>query len=115
MMIEHVTDVQVLRPARAMLLTVREGQVWLTRAGDAEDHVLAAGERLAVAAGEPLYVEPWRRGEAVRLSWQALPAATPVALPVLRTAMAQGLRRVADGLRDAARRVDVPPPACPAA
>jgi hypothetical protein len=98
-----------------MLLTVREGQVWLTRAGDAEDHVLAAGERLAVAAGEPLYVEPWRRGEAVRLSWQALPAATPVALPVLRTAMAQGLRRVADGLRDAARRVDVPPPACPAA
>lgn len=113
-MIEHVTDVQVLRPARAMLLTVREGQVWLTRAGDMEDHVLAAGEQLAVAAGDCLYVEPWQRGEAARLAWQALPARATVVLPAARSALALALRRTADGLRAVACRVDAPPPACPA-
>lgn len=106
-MIEHVNDVQVLRPARAMLLTVREGRVWLTRPGDAGDHVLDAGESLAVAAGQRLYVEPWRRGEAARLAWQPLRA--PVALPALRAAMAAAARRVAAGLLALARRVDVPP------
>ena len=108
-MIEHVNDVQVLRPARAMLLTVREGRIWLTRPGDADDHVLGAGESLAVAAGQRLYVEPWRCGEAACLDWQPLRA--PVALPALRAAMAAAVRRVAVGLLVLARRVDVPPAA----
>lgn len=108
-MIEHVNDVQVLRPARAMLLTVREGRIWLTRPGDADDHVLGAGESLAVAAGQRLYVEPWRRGEAAQLAWQ--PQRMPVALPVLRAAMAAGARRGAGLLMALARRLDVPPTA----
>lgn len=106
-MIEHVNDVQVLRPARAMLLTVREGRIWLTRPGDADDHVLGAGESLAVGAGQRLVVEPWRRGEAARLDWQPLRA--PVALPLLRVAVAGSARRAAAGLLALARRVDVPP------
>lgn len=106
-MIEHVNDVQVLRPARAMLLTVREGRIWLTRAGDPDDHVLAEGESLAVAAGQRLYVEPWRPGEAARLSWQPLRA--PVPLAAQRAVLAAGARRAAAGLLTLARRVDVPP------
>lgn len=106
-MIEHVNDVQVLRPARAMLLTVRAGRIWLTRPGDADDHVLAVGGSLAVAAGQRLYVEPWRRGEAARLDWRPLRA--PVALSVLRAAMAAAARRAARLLMALARRVDVPP------
>ena len=118
-MIEHVTNVQVLRPARAMLLTVREGRVWLTRPGDPADHVLAAGEQLAVAAGQCLYVEPWRSGEAARLAWQPLPVALPLrraaALGAVRAALAAGVRRAANGLLALARRVDVPPSASPCA
>jgi len=108
-MIEHVNDVQVLRPARAMLLTVREGRIWLTRSGDADDHVLGAGESLVVAAGQRLVVEPWRASEPARLDWK--PLQVPVALPALRAAVAGSARRAAAGLLVLARRVDVPPAA----
>lgn len=122
-MIEHVTDVQVLRPARAMLLTVCQGRVWLTRAGDAADHVLSAGDRLAVAAGDCLYVEPWRRGEAARLHWQAMPRPMPAPPIALRVLLAAGLRGLAGGVLALARRVEARspagaparPPACPVA
>lgn len=110
-MIEHVTDVQVLRPARAMQLTVCAGRVWLTRAGDAQDYVLAAGDRLAVAAGDCLYVEPWRRGEAARLRWQAQPRQLPAPLAAARLHLAAGLRCLAGAMLAIARRVEAVTPA----
>lgn len=103
-MIEHVNEVQVLRPARAMLLTIREGRVWLTRGGELDDHVLGVGERLAVEPGQTLYVEPWRRGEAAQLEWQALPP-HPMAGAV-RQQSAEMLRRLASGLHVLAAHVD---------
>ncbi len=46
-----------LRSRRAGRLTVRSGQAWITREGDPEDHVLAAGEALTMGARQEVLVE----------------------------------------------------------
>ena len=51
-------------------LTVVSGRVWLTGTGDAQDHVLRARQRIAVAATDDVVVEPWDRGEAAIIGWQ---------------------------------------------
>ena len=70
-------------------LRVDAGRAWITRSGDAADHVLAAGDAIALRRGQHLVAEPWQVGQAVRLQWQAGDA-LPVAwqadqVPVLRT------------------------------
>jgi len=60
-----------LRSRRAGRLTVRSGQAWITREGDPEDHVLAAGEALTMGARQEVLVEPWVGGAPVRLAWRS--------------------------------------------
>ena len=43
--------------------------MWVTRAGDSADHVLDAGQVLAVAAHDDVVVEPWQGGAPARLQW----------------------------------------------
>lgn len=50
-------------------LAVVSGSVWLTRMGDAQDHVLRAGQRLAIGAADGVVIEPWRRGEPAVVVW----------------------------------------------
>ena len=101
-------DVQRWLAPRAAWLVAREGSLWVTRSGDLDDHVLAAGERLSVARGDDLVLQAWRRGQPAVWDWQ--PIADPVgyrlrrALPAwvwARTARA--LRGAADGLAALAR------------
>ncbi|HJV62064.1 MAG TPA: DUF2917 domain-containing protein [Albitalea sp.] len=50
--------------------TVLSGRVWLTRQGDLDDHVLGAGERFALRAGDVAVVEAWQRGQDACVAWQ---------------------------------------------
>ena len=103
-MIEHVTDVQVLRAPRGRVLRVRSGQVWVTRRADLTDHVLSAGEGLTAAAGQCLYLEPWQRGAMVEVEWQ--PVARSTGLPWLAHSRRQAQRALAAGARRLARRLE---------
>jgi Protein of unknown function (DUF2917) len=67
----HVTVAGTLR--------ITSGQVWLTRDGDPDDHVLAAGEWLRLRAGDTVTAEPWHHGHSVQLSWEPVRAPQPQA------------------------------------
>ena len=60
---------RLLRTLRAGRLTVASGQVWLTRQGDLDDHVLSPGEAVCLRADERVVIEPWTSGTLVRLAW----------------------------------------------
>ena len=60
---------RLLRTRRSGWLTVAAGRAWVTRQGDLDDHVLSAGERLALDADERVVIEPWTGGSSVRLAW----------------------------------------------
>ncbi|MFM2059636.1 MAG: hypothetical protein RLY71_4021 [Pseudomonadota bacterium] len=69
------------RVARDGILGVADATVWITRDGDADDHVLAPGQTLAVRAGQRLTAEPvrlvfvaapGRASQWRRQSWQLL-------------------------------------------
>lgn len=64
-----------LRARRTGWLVVDAGQVWITRSGEAADHVLAPGQAMHLAHGQQLVAEPWRNGQAVHLHWLAGAAA----------------------------------------
>lgn len=83
-----------LRPGHAMTLSPREpgllevvyGEVWATFDGphngppnNLGDHVVRAGERLWLAAGQNLVVESWRNDAPAFFSWD--PAQIAVAAP----------------------------------
>ena len=51
-------------------LTVLEGRVWLTRDGDPDDLCVRAGERLRLAAGETVVIEPWDAGHTAIVRWR---------------------------------------------
>ena len=73
-----------LRIARlAGEFAVLGGRVWLTREGDPEDYVLAAGETFDITSGDVVVVEPWCRGEHALIAWRpGRPARLPrAALP----------------------------------
>lgn len=112
-MIEHVTDVQVLRAPRGGVLRVRSGQVWVTRRADLTDHVLSAGEGLTAAAGQCLYLEPWQRGATVEVEWQPVVRSTGLTSWLAHSrqqaqrALAAGARRLARHLEALAGRIDV--------
>lgn len=95
-------------------LQVRRGRVWLTRDGDAADHVLAAGASVHLGAGERLVVEPWQAGQAAELAWgvaESLPVAQLLLPPQRLTGafllgLAGFLRAAAGRLVAAARNAD---------
>ena len=94
-------------PQRAWVVA-RDGALWITRAGDLEDHVLARGERLAVTRGDDLVLQAWHRDQPAVWDWQ--PLTTPVGYGLRREVLAwawaraaRALRGVADGFAALAR------------
>ena len=61
-----------LKAARASVLRVRQGRLWITRDASAqwgsEDLVLGPGETLTVQAGQRIVMEPWD-GYGATYSW----------------------------------------------
>jgi hypothetical protein len=101
-------DVQRWLAPRPAWVVAREGTLWVTRSGDLEDHVLPPGERLAVARGDDLVVQAWRRDAPAVWDWQpraALPAhRLRRALPGwVWAGSARALRMAAAGLAALAR------------
>ena len=86
-------------PQRAWL-EAREGTLWVTRAGDLDDHVLPRGERLAVARGDDLVLQSWHRDEPALWDWQ--PLAAPAGYGLRREVLAWAWARAARALRGAA-------------
>jgi len=89
-------------------LVAREGTLWVTRRGDPDDHVLVRGERLAVARGDDLVLQAWRRDQPAVWDWQPRPAPSGYrlrrALPAWAWAgTARTLRGVAEGFAALAR------------
>ena len=68
-----------LAPRAAGWLLVEHGPVWLTRSGDAADHVLGDGERMRLRHGEQVVAEAWCSGQTAQLCWVAGPWAPPLA------------------------------------
>jgi len=79
------------RARRAGRLEVCDGQVWVTRQGDPDDHVLHAGQALVVGAHEDVVLEPWPGGAPARLVWRG-DQPRPLAARVL-AALAGAVRR----------------------
>ena len=84
-------------PRRATRVEVERGRLWVTREGDPDDRVLAAGQSLTVAAGERLWVGPWQREDDAP-QWRR------VALPVPRYAFLRARVAAAFGLAARALR-----------
>jgi hypothetical protein len=72
------------------VVVVSAGRVWITRDGDGADHVLEAGQQLAVRRGQQLVAEPWGASPAT-LAWQAAPGAAAQASRAI-TLRGAGLR-----------------------
>ena len=120
----RITTALTLQARQHGWLSVASGQVWITRSGDGTDHVLGAGQVVALAPGQQWVAEPWQTGGEAQLRWVAgAPAPVPAAqVPGLRTlpsaaarpaaaglawrALAWGLRGVAARLAAAARRAE---------
>jgi len=84
---------------------VLHGRVWLTRRGDPDDHVLQAGQCVALRADDKVVVEPWQAGERTVVQWQPSTQVRRVeALP--REAAAFALGGVARFARGAAGAFD---------
>lgn len=76
-----------LAPRSGGWLQVQQGRLWLTRSGESADHVLEAGQGLALRPGDSVVAEPWRAGQPVLLRW------TQTATPGLAQGLAQRLGR----------------------
>lgn len=85
---------QIVRAESAWLSVVR-GRVWVTQAGDPDDHFLAAGQSLRLAAGRRALVQadgaavvdlavapsPWERWRAAVAQWAFRRTASPCLRP----------------------------------
>lgn len=101
----HLQAALALQASTGGWLQVQCGRVWLTRDGEAADHVLSAGARLHLGPGQRVVVEPWWAGQAAELAWAA-GAGPPVARPAANQALAGALLRgLAAVLRAAAGRL----------
>jgi hypothetical protein len=90
-------------------LAVVRGRVWITRAGDLDDHVLDAGQSMLLRSASAVVVEQWRATESAVVEWYPRPAESLAGAP--RGIAAYGLRGLAfaadataRGLRGAAGR-----------
>jgi DUF2917 family protein len=54
-------------------LDILHGRVWLTRAGDLDDHVVERGETLTVPSSGDALVEAWDDGQPALVAWQPTP------------------------------------------
>lgn len=79
-------------------LRVMEGRVWLTRAGDLDDHLLEAGQRIRLSAAQNAIIESWRPSDRAAVQWQPRPQALSALV------LAEGLRGLAT-LAEGAERV----------
>ena len=86
-----------LRARQPGRLRVTQGQVWITfdnAAHDASvragDHVLGAGDSVALRAGQSLVMQAWARQGQAQVQWEA--AAVAKALPVFGAASRRGVR-----------------------
>ena len=79
-------------------MTVLGGRVWVTRESALGDHIVEAGQRFRVEAGDVAVLEPWVRGEAASLAWAPGAQCSPVEA-LLRRAAALALRGVAVAAR----------------
>ena len=71
-----------LHPRERSVLEIAQGRVWLTLSGASPaDHVLQAGDRIAIAAGQHVVMEAWTPaglpGEDVAFHWLGAPAPVP--------------------------------------
>ena len=87
--------------SRAGELEVRSGRLWLTRHGDLDDHVLEAGERVALTPSDAVVVEPWQADLRTVIDWR--PAAQP-RLTVRLRGWAAGFAALARSAASRARR-----------
>ena len=107
-----------LRAHTPGVLEIAQGRVWLTLGGSlanlpgtAADHVLQAGERLAVAPGQHVVMEAWNPSggaDAAAFRWEAAtpPATAPTASAIARDwdcAVAQPLRDLVHALAQGGR------------
>lgn len=63
-----------LHPLTPGVLAIASGCAWVTVRGGGVDHVLQAGEELAIAPGQHVVLEPWGtagRADAVAFRWDA--------------------------------------------
>jgi hypothetical protein len=90
-------EVQHLLVTEPAWLLPRQGRVWVTRAGDLEDYVLDAGERLALARGDRVAVGAWSEGQPALWDWTPMLPARRYRL--LRDAAAGAFGLAARGLR----------------
>ena len=74
-----------LRPREHGVLNVVAGRLWITldapeggSPAERGDHVLSAGERLAVRPGSRVVLEAWRHDEPAAFDWVPAPAAQAV-------------------------------------
>ena len=117
MMNTHTTQHVALRPGRAIPLgrggdlEVAQGVVWLTRRGDPNDHVLAAGQRFRLGSFEDAVIESWQASGAASVRWQPrhqdlaerLLAVGFAGMAALAGAAAAGLRAAAGRFASLAR------------
>jgi hypothetical protein len=99
---------------QAVCLRVLAGQAWITRRGELDDTVLAAGQCLALPAGGDLIIGPWHAAQPVQVQVsRADGAAQPLDLAPARdwrvrlaVAGAAAARRLAGGLLALARKAE---------
>lgn len=101
-LVSHVSmhKMQHFRAAGPAWLQAVDQPLWVTRDGDPADHVLAPGERMAVARGDRLAVGAWHADGGVAWAWQ--PRARAARQGWARRAGAAALTVAARGLLGAA-------------
>jgi Protein of unknown function (DUF2917) len=60
----HSSSAHTLRPEHDSLLRITQGSAWVTLPSQRGDHVLHAGQALAVYCGEHVVIEDWHAGGA---------------------------------------------------
>lgn len=99
----HLAGALRLQAHRAGWLTVQRGQVWLTRDGGGDDHVLARGEQFWLQPGDSVVIEPWRVDGTAQMGW-LLGSEAMVQVPALRRGRRAATTGLAEGVAGAGLR-----------